>query len=60
MKFQLTFKTPDVLTELDGDFGYDKNTVEEAKAFAEKFLEYGEYITVAFDTELGTCVGVER
>lgn len=52
MKIHLTFKTPDV---------EDQVTPEDlavAKPLVDKYLEYGEYITVEFDTETKTCVGV--
>ncbi len=39
-EFTLTFKTPNVL---------DQDLSLEQKEFAEKFVEYGEYITIKFD-----------
>ena len=32
------------------------NRVDEINKTTGKFLEYGEYITVEFDTEAGTCI----
>jgi hypothetical protein len=55
MKFTLTFKTPDVATPLQH---YDNS--EELERFTEKWLEYGEYIEVEFDTEEGTATVVEK
>ena len=54
MKIQLTFKTPDVEDQLSPE------ELEEARPLLDKFMEYGEYITVEFDTETGTCVGIEK
>ena len=66
MKFQLTFKTPDVANDLllsieakivdadqDGDSDeFDRLVVLEKniKDTLDKFIEYGELITVEFDT----------
>ena len=47
MKVILTFKTPDVMNQLE-----DR---EVAEAVIEKFLEYGEILTVEFDTETQTA-----
>jgi len=68
MKFQLTFKTPDVLqrlfhieyqTDLDGieaeEVYYQR---QDCVMFATQFIEYGENITVEFDTEAKTAVAV--
>lgn len=68
MKIELTFKTPDVLDqwkteqlqivrELESE---DIKQVyledmEDAEAFANGFLQYGEYITVVFDSESKTA-----
>jgi hypothetical protein len=53
MQFTLTFKTPDVL---DLAFPFrDPEDHKEIKSFAEKFVEYGEYIYIDFDTEAGTA-----
>lgn len=57
MKFTLTFKMPDVLNQLTHDFETEKQ--DEAKAFAEKYVKYGEYISVEFDTENKTAVAKE-
>ena len=62
MKFQVTFKTPDAL-----DFAIDAVTsvvntleLEEEKAnlseFAGKWVEWGESVTLEFDTDAGTCI----
>lgn len=49
MKFSLTFKTPDVTDQLNDI--EDAEDRAKAESMVEKFLEYGEYITVEFDTE---------
>ena len=55
MKFTLSFKTPDVFDELEmsaEDFEY-------AKDFAEKYVRWGECITIEFDTVAKTAVAKE-
>lgn len=54
MIFQVNFKTPDVMDQLDDDYvsPQDLDTMQE---FAAKFVECGENITVIFDTEAGTA-----
>lgn len=53
MKFSVYFKTPDALDyALDG---LSEDEEREARDFAGKFIEYGECITVEFDTEEGTA-----
>ena len=49
MKFILTFKTPDVVDQLEGD---DRPSAEK---FLKRWVKYGEYLTVAFDTKKGTA-----
>ena len=49
-KFKLTFKTPDVL---------DQELSIEQKEFAERFVVYGEYITIEFDPDNHTAKAVE-
>lgn len=53
MKFQLTFKMPDVLDQIE--FRAPEDT-EKAKKLAEKYVRMGEYITVEFDTDAETAV----
>lgn len=55
MKFTLSFKTPDVLDQLDEDIT-DLETLRLANQTVKKFVEYGEYITVQFDTETQSAV----
>ena len=57
MKIQVTFKTPDVLSEVDTtDWARRDKVVFDA--LVQKYIECDEYITVEFDTEAGTCVVV--
>ena len=49
MKVRLSFKTPDVLDQLDED------EREAAEAVISKYVEYEEYIQVEFDTEKQTA-----
>jgi len=53
MKVYLSFKTPDVIDQLDEE---EKDAAGE---LIKKFVEYDENITVEFDTETGTCVAVK-
>jgi len=55
MKFTLSFKTPDVLDQLDYDI-QDEDQRYEADATANKFLQYGECINVEFDTKEQTAI----
>jgi len=53
MKFYASFKTPDVL-----DYpleGMSEDEREACEAFAAKWINYGECITIAFDMEAGTA-----
>ena len=52
MIFRLSFKTPDVLDYTLEDYPEYQN---EIKALAEKFIEYGECISIEFDTDAGTA-----
>ena len=55
MKFVITFKTPDVLDDLDRL----EDISEEERSFADElvkqYVEYGEYIRIEFDTETKTA-----
>ena len=53
MKFIVTLKDPDGLDQSLADYPEGKR--EKMKALAEKFLDYGEYINVEFDTEKKTA-----
>ena len=55
MKFRLSFKTPDVMAQLD----FDEVCQEAAKAVVDAYVEYDEYIRVEFDTVEGTATVVE-
>ena len=54
MKFRVTFKTPDALDEAVGEI--DQKHADKAYDLAQEFVEFGEYITVEFDTTAKTCV----
>lgn len=56
MKFTVTFKTPDALDYAIEDLSEDEQ--EEAKETARKFIEYGEYAVIEFDTETQTATVV--
>jgi len=57
MIFRISMKTPDAadraLEDMDEDEKY------EASKLLEKFLKYGEYVTLEFDTETQTCKVLE-
>ena len=54
MKFTVTMKSPDSLHDALQDIE-DEDEREKAGEFARQFMEYGEYITIQFDTEEGTA-----
>jgi hypothetical protein len=61
MKLRVSFKTPDWDDQLKGWFLNSEEEMEEVKnAINKKWLEYGEYLIVEFDTELGTAKVCER
>lgn len=70
MKFTLTFKSPDALDQVlnscpkceehplyveDCSDCANEDIREDIREAAGKFVEYGEYITVEFDTNTGTA-----
>ena len=61
MKIRLTFKTPDVLDQVDkqveGKLEYPGN-INDIRASLSKWIEFGEYLTVEIDTEKETCIVV--
>ena len=56
MKVQVYFKTPDAVYYALEDVAEEDRPA--AEAAMKKFVQYGEALTVEFDTEAGTCVGV--
>ena len=58
MKFTVTFKTPDAkydaLENLREQYG-SEGEYEAECAVLDKFVTYGEYLTVEFDSVLGTA-----
>jgi hypothetical protein len=53
MKVRLSFKTPDVVDYAVEELAEEQR--EEAKQACEKWVDYGECLTVEIDTEKGTC-----
>jgi hypothetical protein len=53
MVFSLTFKTPDVLQQLDDVPGDD---LLEACLLAEQYVKWQEYVTLVFDTDKQTVI----
>ena len=70
MKIQLTFKTPDVVENALIDMGIGSDSLcdnpftaskEDIKRkIKKKFVEYGEYLRVEYDTETKTMVVKEN
>lgn len=56
MKIRLTFKTPDAMSEALESV--DEDMQDSVKDLISSWVEYGEYLTVEFDTENKTCVPV--
>lgn len=59
MKFILTFKTPDVLDQIEME-NYSQLEMNAMKPVINKFIEFGEYISVQFDTEEMTATVLEN
>ena len=57
MKIRLTFKCPDVVDDAVRDL--DDSIVYDVKRACEKWIEFGEYLTVEIDTNTGTCTAIE-
>ena len=58
MKLKVTFKSPDALDCALTDARYNGATMEDLDAVTQltsRFLQYGEYVTIEFDTESGTA-----
>lgn len=54
MKFQVTFKTPDAVSEALSDLD-DQTIIDRLEDFASQWVKYGEYVTLEFDSVKGTC-----
>jgi hypothetical protein len=59
MLFRLTMKTPDALQSAIEDATDDSDARIKMEDLASEWMEYGEYITVEFDTDKKTCVVVK-
>lgn len=59
MQFVVTFKTPDAVNDAVWDEDMSSEEQEEAVAFCEKYVKYGEMINIEFDTESGTATVLE-
>lgn len=57
MKFQLAFKTPDVLDQLEEIENEEER--ETVKCLAKKFLQFQEILIVELDTEKQTATVME-
>lgn len=68
MKFKVTFKTPDAVeyglldsgapTDGMGNLDREDDEVQECFALSRKFVQYGEYVTIEFDTQTQTATVV--
>lgn len=63
MKFTITFKTPDALDSVLNEQDYCDAEEQEEKSekilsIASKFIKYGEYVNIEFDTDAGTATVV--
>jgi len=56
-RFTLTFKTPDVTSGLDIA---DEDEREAMTNLIDKFVEYGEYVSIECDTDKGTALVLKR
>lgn len=54
MKFTVSFKNPDAVDYALQEMNEDER--REASRTINKFIEYGEYANIQFDTEKGTAV----
>jgi hypothetical protein len=54
MIIEITFKTPDAVRYALSDFD-DDDDQDKYEAFIEKFVRYGECITIRFDTDKQTA-----
>jgi hypothetical protein len=55
MIISLTFKTPGVVDWIAGGYDLNEEQEEEIKEFLGKWVKYEEYVTIDFDTEVGTA-----
>lgn len=55
MKFTVVFKTPDAVCNAVNALNIDDLEQEDAAQFANKWVEYGEYVRIEFDTNAGTA-----
>ena len=64
MKFRVSFKTPDAFDQVISDHSLNDEGKEDehydAKRLFEKFTEYGEYVTIEFDTANDSAKVIER
>ncbi len=75
MKFTITFKTPDAISEAIDTFLEERpwchsycpehcdnpdEVSREMRSVAEEYVKYGEYLTVEFDTEAKTATVIRQ
>ena len=54
--FRIHFKTPDAVYYAISDMRADSGDIETAKEVIEKFVQYGECVTIEFDSEKQTAI----
>jgi hypothetical protein len=59
MKFRAMFKTPDSIFYAIKDATEDDEKRAELDEFTEKWIKYGECVTIEFDTDAKTCTVME-
>lgn len=57
MKFKLTFKTPDIIDQIED---LSEEDVAAAKETLDRFVKYNECITIEFDTESQTAIVIQK
>jgi hypothetical protein len=58
MKFTVTFKTPDAVQYALEELPAGADWRKEAQKVTDKFVEYGEYVRIEFDTQTQTATVV--
>jgi hypothetical protein len=62
MRIKVTLKTPDVVNNALEDSGLDKDSEEyiELEELMNKYFNYGETLTVEFNTDTKNCVVMKK
>lgn len=61
MKIRLTMKTPDCVWNGLKDAGLDpRNPPEDVEDILDKWVAFGEYVTIEIDTETGEAIVIQQ